>query len=178
MIAEIVNTYKEMVRQILHDQLNMKEVCTKMVLKNLTQKTKRQPQKKKKFPDITKQVTEQLDVLENAIMGFFNSRTPTSQRMSNSQVKAMMIIFFDIRGVIMIEWVPESQTVNQKYYLEVLTKLQEQMRKKIPELWKKKSWILHQDNAPVRNALAVKQFFADKCKPVLKHSSPHPIRRI
>jgi hypothetical protein len=38
-------------------------------------------------------------------------------------VKPMMIIFFNIRGVIMIEWVPEGQTVSQKRYLEVLTKL-------------------------------------------------------
>jgi hypothetical protein len=29
-------------------------------------------------------------------------------------VKAV-IIFFNMRGVIMIEWVPEGQTVNQKY---------------------------------------------------------------
>jgi hypothetical protein len=29
-------------------------------------------------------------------------------------VKAMMIVFFNIRGVIMIEWVDEGQTVNQK----------------------------------------------------------------
>jgi hypothetical protein len=55
-------------------------------------------------------------------------KTPTSlimkkARMSKSKVKAMMIVFFDIRGVIMIEWVPEGQTVNQEHYLEVLTKL-------------------------------------------------------
>jgi hypothetical protein len=37
-------------------------------------------------------------------------------------VKAMTV-FFNIRGIIMIEWVPEGQTVNQKYYLEVLPKL-------------------------------------------------------
>jgi hypothetical protein len=33
-------------------------------------------------------------------------------------MKAMMLVFFDIRGIIMIEWVPEGQTVNQKYYLK------------------------------------------------------------
>jgi hypothetical protein len=43
--------------------------------------------------------------------------------MSKLKVKAMMIVFFDIRGVIMIEWVPEGQMVNQKYNLEVLTEL-------------------------------------------------------
>jgi hypothetical protein len=71
-------------------------------------------------------------------------------------VKAMMV-FFNIRGVIMIEWVPEGQMVNQKYYLKVLTKLREQVRKKRKDLWKKKLWILHQENAPAHNALAVKQ---------------------
>jgi hypothetical protein len=84
-------------------------------------------------------------------------------------VKAMMIIFFNIRGVITTERVPEGQTVNQKYYLEVLTKLPERVRKKRPELWKKKSWILHQDNAPAHNALTVKQFLVDRYIPVLQH---------
>jgi hypothetical protein len=37
MIAEMVNMNKEMVRQILHNQLNMRKVCAKMVPKNLTQ---------------------------------------------------------------------------------------------------------------------------------------------
>jgi hypothetical protein len=60
----------------------------------------------------------------------------------------------------------EDQKVNRKYYLEVLTKLREGVRKKTQELWKKKSWILQQDNAPAHNALAVKQFVADKCIPM------------
>jgi transposase len=48
------------------------------------------------------------------------------------------------------------------------------VRKKRPELWKKKSWILHQDNAPAHNALAVKQFLADKCISVLEHPPNSP----
>jgi hypothetical protein len=46
-------------------------------------------------------------------------KAPTSprkkkERMSKSQLKARMIILFDIRGIIMTEWVHEGQTVNQK----------------------------------------------------------------
>jgi hypothetical protein len=69
---------------------------------------------------------------------------------------------------------PEGQTVNQKYtyYLDILTKLRECVRKKRPKLCKKKSWILHQDNEPAHNALAVKQFLADKCIPVLTPPPP------
>jgi hypothetical protein len=87
-------------------------------------------------------------------------------------MKAMTIVFFDIRCVIMIKWVPEGQRVNQKNYLELLTKLRERVRKERPELWKKKSRILHQEKAPAHNVLAVKQFLADKCIPVLEHPPP------
>jgi len=44
--------------------------------------------------------------------------------------KAMLIVFFDIQGIVMAEWVPSGQTVNQQYYIEVLTKLLERMRRK------------------------------------------------
>jgi len=34
-------------------------------------------------------------------------------RQSKSKFKAMMIVFSDIRGIVHVDWVPESQTVNQ-----------------------------------------------------------------
>jgi hypothetical protein len=72
-----------------------------------------------------------------------NKQTPNSQKLKKTrlrklQMKAMMIVFFGIRGAIMIEGVLEDQTINQKYYLEVLSKLRERERKKEPELWKEK----------------------------------------
>jgi len=51
-------------------------------------------------------------------------------RMSKSKFKAMLIVFFDIKGIIFVEWVPSGQTVNQYYYKEVLIKLRERVRKK------------------------------------------------
>ena len=54
-------------------------------------------------------------------------------RMSHLKFKAMMI-FFDIQGIVMTEWVPSCQTVNKQYYIEVLTKLRERVRRKRPEL--------------------------------------------
>jgi hypothetical protein len=100
-------------------------------------------------------------------------------RLSKSKVKAMMIVFFDIGGIMMIKWVPEGQAVNQEYYLEVLTKLRERVRKKMSETWKNKSWFLHKDNSPAHNALAVKQFLSDNCITVFEHPPPPPsIHRI
>jgi hypothetical protein len=40
-------------------------------------------------------------------------------------------------------------------------------------LWKN-GWILHQDNAPVHNALSVRQFLAKKQVPVLHHAPYSP----
>jgi hypothetical protein len=74
-------------------------------------------------------------------------------RMNKLKVKAMMIVFFDNRGSIMIEREREGQTVNQKYYLEVLIKLGERVWKKTLEMWKK--------------------FLAGKCIPVFKKPPIH-----
>ena len=48
-------------------------------------------------------------------------------RMSKSRFKTMMIVFFDIQGVIYIDWVTEGQTANQVYYKNVLTTLRERV---------------------------------------------------
>jgi len=59
-----------------------------------------------------------------------SSPRPKKACMSRSKFKAMLIVFFDIQGIVMAEWVPSSQTVNQQYYTEVLTKLREHVRRK------------------------------------------------
>ncbi len=82
----------------------------------------------------------------------------------------MLIVFLDISGIVMTEWVPEGQTLNQIYYLKVLVTLWEQICEKQPELWKKKSCILHQDNAPAHNTLFAKCYLAARGTPVLEHA--------
>uniref|UniRef100_T1HJL4 Uncharacterized protein n=1 Tax=Rhodnius prolixus TaxID=13249 RepID=T1HJL4_RHOPR len=49
-----------------------------------------------------------------------------------------------------------SIIINQHYYREMLAQLRERVRKKRPDLWKNKSWALHQDNAPAHTALSQK----------------------
>jgi len=94
-------------------------------------------------------------------------------RMSRSKFKVMLIVFFDIQGIVITEWVPSSQTVNQQYYIEVLTKLRERVTRKRPELLIN-GWILHQNNAPAHNASYVKQFLANKNNNVLEHPPYSP----
>jgi len=91
---------------------------------------------------------------------------------SKSEFKAMMIVYFDIRGTVHMDWVPEGQTVNQVYCKEVLTDLRERVRR--PEMWKNGSWVLHQDNAPAHNALSIKKFWTKHKITVLEHPPYSP----
>ena len=79
--------------------------------------------------------------------------------MSRSQVKTMLVCFFDHKGIVHYEFIARGQTVNQQCYLEVLTRLQESVRRKRPGLWPDK-WILHHDNVSSHDALRFHDFLA------------------
>lgn len=80
--------------------------------------------------------------------------------------------FFHIKEVFTIEWVLESQTVNQKSYRDVLIKLREILKKKRLNIWKRVSWNIQQDNPSVYNDCEA--FFSDKHIPVLRHPPYSP----
>jgi len=67
--------------------------------------------------------------------------------MSKSQIKMAFITFFDIKGRVHFEFIPQGQGVNQTYYVEVLKWLYEAVHRNRPELWSS-DWILHHDSAP------------------------------
>jgi len=86
----------------------------------------------------------------------------------------MLLTFFDIRGDVHCEFVPNGQTVNQVYYWEVLERLHEKVRQKRPEISANNSWILHHDNAPAHKALSVREFLATKQIALLEHPAYSP----
>ena len=86
----------------------------------------------------------------------------------------MLVCFFDHKGIVHNEFIVQGQTVNQRYYLEVLTRLRESVRRERPGLWPEK-WILHHDNIPVHDALRVREFLAKNSITKMVHPpySPH-----
>lgn len=70
----------------------------------------------------------------------------------------MLTVFFDARGVVHKEFVPQGQTVNAAYYVDVL----ESLRKRVIRVRKDiaATWVLHHDNAPSHTSLRVREFLA------------------
>jgi hypothetical protein len=90
-----------------------------------------------------------------------------------SNIKSMLI-FSDCEGIVHQEFVPPGQTVNQHYYLEVLKRLREQVRRKLPERWRNQDWLRHHDNAPAHTALSVQRFLATKSMAMVSHPPYSP----
>jgi hypothetical protein len=49
-------------------------------------------------------------------------------------MKTVLITFFNIKDVIHFEFIPQDQSVNQAYYVEMLKQLHEAVHRKLPEL--------------------------------------------
>ncbi|UYV81600.1 hypothetical protein LAZ67_20001670 [Cordylochernes scorpioides] len=85
---------------------------------------------------------------------------PKKARQVRSNVKVLLTVFFDCRGVVHHEFLPQGRTVNKEYYLQVMRNLREAIGQKCSDLWKNKNWLLHHDNAPAHTSLLVRDFLA------------------
>jgi len=170
-IAEELNMNRETVRQIIKEDVGMRKISAKMVPRILTH-----GQKQRRL-HISSDLLRNADMFYRVITGdetrcfqydpetkrqslqwkTQNSPRPKKARVSRSQVKTMLMCFFDHKGTVHYEFIAQGQTVNQQCYLEVLTRLRESARRKRPGLWPDK-WILHHDNAPAHDALRVREF--------------------
>jgi len=66
-------------------------------------------------------------------------KTPSSPRpknpsMTKSQIKTMLITFFDARSIVYLEFIPQGEAINQADYIEILTILHVAVLRKRPEL--------------------------------------------
>jgi len=155
----------------------MRKICAKMVPKLLSDEYKEC--RKELCLDLLQRIENKPDLLNSTVTCdetwvFMYDMEPSENPCSGSQhylqdqkkhtscskFKAMLTVSYDIQGIVMAEWVPSYQTVNQQHYIEILTKLRERVRRKRPELWRN-WWILHPDNVPAHNTSSVKQFLVN-----------------
>ena len=102
------------------------------------------------------------------------SPRPKKARMSQSNIKVMLVVFFDWKGIVHHEFVPRGQAVNKQLYQEVLACLMDAVRRKRPELWENQTWMLHHDNAPAHTSLLVCSYLAKHQTSVVPHPPSSP----
>jgi transposase len=93
------------------------------------------------------------------------SPRPKKARQVRSNVKTMLITFFDAEGLVHHEFLPQPQTMNHTVYITVLQRLRDAVRRKQPHKWSSGTWLL-----PCHAALSVRELLAKHSIPV----DPHP----
>ena len=99
-----------------------------------------------------------------------SSLRPKKARQVRSNIKSMLIIFFDIRGIAHKEFVPPGQTVNGNFYCEVLRQLRDNAGCKWPEMWKNGVWLLHH----AHTSLIVREFLTNSNVTTVPHPAYSP----
>jgi histone-lysine N-methyltransferase SETMAR len=80
----------------------------------------------------------------------------------------MLIVFFDLEGIVRSEIVPGGTTVNSAYYKGVLERLRNDVHRKRPQKWAN-GFVLHHDNATCHTSLLIHQLSDKKIT-----ACPHP----
>ena len=88
-------------------------------------------------------------------------------RQVKSNIKTMLIAFFDIDGLVHHECVLTGQTLNKEFYKTVLQRLRDSVRRLRPEKWRSGNWTLHHDNVPVHRTFPTNEFLAKNNIPSL-----------
>ncbi len=78
--------------------------------------------------------------------------------------------------------IPEGQTMNATFYVQVLDRLCNRIASVRPEMWKNRKFFLLHDNVRPHTAAFIQQFLAKKAVPQLSHPPyltdlsppPHP----
>jgi len=73
------------------------------------------------------------------------------------------------KGIVHHEFVPRGQMVNKQLYQEVLARLRDAVRRKRPELWENRTWMLHHGNAPAHASLLIRSYMAKHQTSVVPH---------
>jgi hypothetical protein len=73
-----------------------------------------------------------------------------------SKIKGLLIIFFDIIGIVTKEFVPAGHTVNSDYNCDDLRLLRDNVQRLRLEVWRQNNWLLLHDNAPSHTSFFTK----------------------
>ncbi|XP_033229673.1 protein GVQW3-like [Belonocnema kinseyi] len=184
-IADTLDISTFAVHGIITQDLAMRMVCAKLVQKVLTQEQK--DLRVLRCQELSELIESDPDLMNTVVTGdeswmfeydpetkrqsseWHNQTSPRQKkaRMSKNRIKAMLIVFFNVRSVVHFEFIPEGTTVTAKVYLEVLKRLKRRVARVRPDI--KDNLRLHHDNAPSHTAFLVTDYLARCQTPVVPH---------
>ncbi|GFS80586.1 protein GVQW3 [Trichonephila clavipes] len=189
-IADTLHMSTFVVHRIVTEDLQMRKVCAKLVPKVLTQDQKEL--RVLRCQELLDLIQNEPDFLNSVVTGdeswMFeydpeskrqncewhtkSSPCPKKVRMSKSRIKKIIIVFFDIRGIVHCEFVPQGQTVNSAFYLEVLRRLKRRIARVRADI--KDTAKLHHDNATSHTAFIIINVLARSNTSVIPHPPYSP----
>ncbi|UYV63239.1 hypothetical protein LAZ67_2003519 [Cordylochernes scorpioides] len=87
---------------------------------------------------------------------------PKKAKVTISAGKVMAIVFWDCKGVLLVDYLPTNTTVKAARYCEVLTKLRAAIKRKRPGLLSRKLLLVHDNARP--HAARTTQTLLENCK--------------
>ncbi|GFU22613.1 mariner Mos1 transposase [Trichonephila clavipes] len=82
--------------------------------------------------------------------------TQTTSKADIHQKKVLLSVWWDYKGIVYFELLPPNRTINSDVYIEQLTKLNNAVEEKQPELTNRKG-VFHHDNARPHTSLVTRQ---------------------
>ncbi|GFX27074.1 histone-lysine N-methyltransferase SETMAR [Trichonephila clavipes] len=73
------------------------------------------------------------------------------------QKKVLLSVWWNYKGIVYFELLPPNRTINSDVYIEQLTKLNNAVEEKRPELTNRKGVVVHHDNARSHTSLVTRQ---------------------
>lgn len=191
-LAEIVGISTERIRCILHEHLQFKKLCARWVPRLLTidQKQQRVDDSEACLEIYKRNQKEFLRRYITMDETWIHHYTPESNRQSaqwlapgesrakrpktqKSAGKVLASIFWDAHGIIFIDYLEKGRTINSDYYIELLDRLDAEIKRKRPHMAKKKK-LFHQDNAPSHKSIKTMAKLNDLGYELLPHPPYSP----
>ena len=191
-IATVLGISKSRVYDIVHNKLGYHKICARWVPKQLTDAHK-ESRMALSLAHLSRYNVEGNQFLNRIVTGdetWVHYVTPESKRDSmtwkhlgsppvtkfkiNQSVKKMMAtVFWDSRGVILVEFLPCGESVNAVRYCESLEHLREAIRRKRPGLLTSGVVLLH-DNATPHTSVKTVEWLQKYNWEILEHPAYSP----
>lgn len=166
-IGDTVNISHGTAHNILSEVLGFKKLCAQWVPHSLTMEQKHiRQQHLERFKKDKKDFVRRFITMDETWVFHHDpeskqeakewceagSSAPKRVRVQKSAKKVMASVFWDAKGILLVDYLQTGKTINSEYYRKLLDQLDAKIREKRPGLTKKKI-IFHQDNAPAHKSV-------------------------